>query len=130
MNATHAIEAALRALAGSPEAAAQSAGLDELRRPLAEGERALFAHALKLRQESPASPLAGERAAAASAQAGRLADLLARHAALLRTQPSDEAPCPLAAVVAEACSYFGRLPPGVRRVVDLPPRLPRVLARK
>ncbi len=174
MEATKAIEAALRALEGPPEETPDVSRLDDIRRPLADGERVLFDRAMELRRdfgelhsrvlrsatfaeaslgtaafihelrqclsplmglaelmkETPQSPFVGEWVNEIAAQAGRLADLLDRHAALLRTQTSEEAPCDLASVVGEAARYFNRLPPGVKLVVDLPANLPRAIARR
>ena len=84
----------------------------------------------ELMKETPDSPFTPGWVAEIGAQAGRMADLLDRHAALLRVRASEEAPCNLAELAAEARGYFTHLPPGVRLVVDLPPALPRALARR
>lgn len=84
----------------------------------------------ELMKETPDSPYVREWVGEISGQAQRIADLLDRHAALLRTTASEEEACEVAPLVAEAARYFTRLPPGVKLVSELPPELPRVLARR
>ena len=84
----------------------------------------------ELLKETPQSPFVPEWVAEISAQSMRLADLLDRHAALLRNPASPEGPCDVRGVVEEASRYFSRLPPGVKLHVNLPPELPKAIARR
>lgn len=84
----------------------------------------------ELMKETPDSPYVGEWVGEISGQAQRIADLLDRHAALLRTHSTEEEACEVGPLVAEAARYFSRLPPGVKLVSDLPSDLPRVVTRR
>lgn len=84
----------------------------------------------ELMKESPTSPFAGEWVSEISAQALRLADLLDRHASLLKTHSTEEEPCDLSSLATEGSRYFVRLPPGVKLRVEVPHGLPHVRARK
>ncbi|HLL55371.1 MAG TPA: hybrid sensor histidine kinase/response regulator [Myxococcaceae bacterium] len=84
----------------------------------------------ELLKESPDSPFVHEWVTEISGQAMRLADLLDRHAALLRNPASPEGPCDVASVVNEASRYFSRLPPGVKLELKLPEGLPMALTRR
>ena len=84
----------------------------------------------ELLKETPNSPFVHEWVGEISAQSMRLADLLDRHAALLRNPASTEAPCDVREVVEEASRYFSRLPPGVTLHLNLPAQAPLALARR
>lgn len=84
----------------------------------------------ELVRESPTSEYVGEWASEISAQARRVADLLDRHAALLRPHSRQEEPCDPALLLHEAARYFSRLPPGVKLELRLPSGVPRVRARR
>src|SRR5512132_4135424 len=83
-----------------------------------------------LLKETPNSPCVGEWLGEISGVARKVADLLDRHTALLRTESSEEEPCELHGVITEAKQYFTRLPPGVKLAIEVPADLPRALARR
>lgn len=84
----------------------------------------------ELMKESPQSPFVSEWVQEIAGQAGLVADLLDRHAALLRTGSTEAEAVDVFALCQEAARYFTRLPAGVRLVVEVPADLPKPLVRR